>query len=41
MTFEALASSEKELVLVPGRGHNDVSSSPVYWDALSRFLAAR
>lgn len=40
-TFDALGSREKELVLVPGRGHNDVSLSTVYWDALARFLAAR
>lgn len=40
-TFEALASREKELVLVPHRGHNDVSHSLVYWEALARFIAAR
>lgn len=28
-------TSVKHLVLVPGRGHNDVSASPVYWDAFA------
>ncbi len=37
--FEALATSDKELVLIPGRGHNDVSFHPVYWDSLARFVA--
>lgn len=39
LTFEALAAADKELVLVPGRGHNDVSMHPMYWDALARFVA--
>lgn len=30
------ATDVKHLVLVPGRGHNDVSASPVYWDALAQ-----
>lgn len=38
--FAAAAAPEdrKRLVLVPHRGHNDVSSSPVYWEALRAFL---
>jgi pimeloyl-ACP methyl ester carboxylesterase len=35
----ARASAGAELVLVPGRGHNDLSASPVYWAALRAFLA--
>lgn len=35
-----LATTElKHLVLVPGRGHNDVSASPVYWDAFAHVRA--
>jgi hypothetical protein len=26
-------------VIVPGRGHNDISFSSVYWDAIRRFVA--
>lgn len=37
--FEALSSADKKLVLVPERGHNDVSLSDVYWSALGAFLA--
>jgi alpha-beta hydrolase superfamily lysophospholipase len=29
----------KSLVLVPGRGHNDLSGSPTYWTALADFIA--
>jgi alpha-beta hydrolase superfamily lysophospholipase len=32
-------STDKQLVLVPGRGHNDVSFSDVYWRALADFIA--
>jgi alpha-beta hydrolase superfamily lysophospholipase len=35
----AAGSADKELVLVPDRGHNDVSYSRVYWDALAAFVA--
>lgn len=34
----AAGASDKELVVIPGHGHNDVSSSPLYWDALQRFV---
>lgn len=37
-TFDALASTEKELVLIPGRGHNDLSMHPLYWEAMARFI---
>lgn len=38
-TFEALATADKTRVLIPGRGHNDVSSHPRYWEALGAFVA--
>jgi pimeloyl-ACP methyl ester carboxylesterase len=36
---EAAGTALKQLVLVPGRGHNDISQSIVYWDALTTFVA--
>lgn len=33
-----LGSPRKELVWVPGRGHNDLSFSPVYWEAIRAFV---
>jgi alpha-beta hydrolase superfamily lysophospholipase len=30
---------DKALVVVPGRGHNDVSSAASYWEALAGFIA--
>jgi pimeloyl-ACP methyl ester carboxylesterase len=36
---EAAGTTEKQLVLVPDRGHNDISQSTVYWDALATFVA--
>ncbi|MFO0599551.1 MAG: alpha/beta fold hydrolase [Myxococcaceae bacterium] len=38
-SLAALGSPRKQLVLVPGRGHNDVSFAPEYWAALDEFLA--
>ncbi len=35
----AAGGSDKRLVLVPERGHNDVSFSEIYWKALSEFIA--
>lgn len=32
-------SADKELVLIPGHGHNDVSVSDTYWRALVAFIA--
>lgn len=37
--YRELGSAEKRLVWVPRRGHNDLSQSPVYWAALTRFAA--
>ncbi|MGC4122179.1 MAG: alpha/beta fold hydrolase [Myxococcales bacterium] len=37
--YEAAGAEKKELVLVPGRGHNDVAASETYWEALARFVA--
>ena len=37
--YDALATADKELVLVPGRGHNDLSWHPLYWEAMARFVA--
>ncbi len=34
----ALGSTTKRLVLVPGRGHNDVSLEEVYWEALGALV---
>ena len=39
LTFDALATADKALVLVPDRGHNDLSHHAIYWDALAAFLA--
>lgn len=36
--FAASASSEKELVLVPGLGHNDLSFHPLYWKAIGALV---
>ncbi|MCX5746377.1 MAG: alpha/beta hydrolase [Proteobacteria bacterium] len=36
----AAGGSAKQLVFVPGRGHNDLSFSAVYWDALEAFFAS-
>jgi fermentation-respiration switch protein FrsA (DUF1100 family) len=36
---EAAGTAVKELVLVPNRGHNDLSLSPIYWQALAAFVA--
>jgi pimeloyl-ACP methyl ester carboxylesterase len=37
--FAAAGTRDKELVLIPDRGHNDVMASRLYWDALRGFLA--
>ena len=37
-TFEALATRDKTRVMIPGRGHNDVSYHPRYWEALGAFV---
>lgn len=38
-TFAAAGTTAKRLVIVPSRGHNDISFSTVYWDALRRFVS--
>lgn len=38
-TFAAARTTHKKLVIIPGRGHNDVSLSRTYWDALAAFGA--
>lgn len=35
------AAADKALVVVPGRGHNDVSGGDRYWSALAAFVARR
>jgi pimeloyl-ACP methyl ester carboxylesterase len=37
--FAAAGTKDKDLVLVPDRGHNDLMTSRIYWDALRGFLA--
>jgi ADP-ribosylglycohydrolase/alpha-beta hydrolase superfamily lysophospholipase len=34
----AAGTEDKRLVLVPGRGHNDLSFHPLYWEALGAFV---
>lgn len=38
--FEAAGAEKKEWVSVPGRGHNDVSASELYWEKLAAFIAS-
>ena len=37
---EASGAADKRFVLLPGRGHNDVSIHPRYWQALAAFIAS-
>lgn len=37
--FEASGAHDKRLVMIPGRGHNDLSFHPLYWDELTAFIA--
>jgi pimeloyl-ACP methyl ester carboxylesterase len=39
-SFAAAGTKQKKLVIIPGRGHNDVSLSRTYWDALATFGAS-
>ncbi|MFN0248168.1 MAG: alpha/beta hydrolase [Kofleriaceae bacterium] len=39
-SFAAAGTKHKKLVIIPGRGHNDVSLSRTYWDALAAFGAS-
>jgi hypothetical protein len=36
--FAAAGTSEKQLVIVPGHGHNDLSMDPAYWAAMEGFV---
>ncbi|MDQ3363953.1 MAG: lysophospholipase [Myxococcota bacterium] len=38
-TLAAAGSTDKRLVMVPGRGHNDISFGQAYWQALTAFVA--
>lgn len=37
-TFAALSGTERRLVTVPGRGHNDLHAAPRLWEALGHFV---
>ncbi len=39
-TFTAIPNAHRTKVLIPGRGHNDVSKSDIYWIVLNRFVAS-
>ena len=36
--FAASGSADKELVMLDGRGHNDISVAPAYWTKLASFI---
>jgi alpha-beta hydrolase superfamily lysophospholipase len=36
---DAAATEKKAIVFVPRKGHNDVFTAPVYWQAMQQFLA--
>jgi alpha-beta hydrolase superfamily lysophospholipase len=38
--FDAAGTRDKRLVVIADRGHNDVSSSVDYWEALASFVAS-
>jgi pimeloyl-ACP methyl ester carboxylesterase len=33
--FQLATTTRKQLVIISGRGHNDVSAAPEYWQALA------
>jgi hypothetical protein len=35
---DAAGTADRRLVLIPGRGHNDVSAHPLYWASLRAFV---
>ncbi len=39
--FEAAGAAMREWVCVPNHGHNDLTSSPVYWQAIRAFVQER
>lgn len=38
--FNAAGTNQKALILVPGRGHNDLHQSSAYWSAIHAFLGS-
>jgi pimeloyl-ACP methyl ester carboxylesterase len=41
VAFDSAGTTNKEIVFVPGRGHNDLSSAPIYWQAIAAFIRNR
>lgn len=39
-SHDAAGTRDKQLVLVPQRGHNDLAMSPIYWDGLRMFASS-
>ena len=39
--FDAAGTALKDLVYVPDRGHNDLGTSPIYWQAIAKFVRER
>ena len=37
-SLAAAGTTDKQLVMIPGRGHNDVSHHARYWEALAAFV---
>lgn len=35
---DAAGTTDKRLIFIPGRGHNDISAHPLYWALLRSFL---
>jgi hypothetical protein len=35
---DAAGTADRRLILIPGRGHNDVSAHPLYWASLRAFV---
>lgn len=35
---DAAGTTDKRLIFIPGRGHNDISAHPLYWASLRSFL---
>lgn len=36
--YDASGAADKQIALIPGRGHNDLALHPLYWEAMSAFL---
>jgi pimeloyl-ACP methyl ester carboxylesterase len=39
--FALAGTNDKKLKLIEGRGHNDISDSDAYWDAIASFVESR